>query len=686
MPRKVSNPPNPWASTHVEWLEEPPDAELEVFEEEAKSILAENQSPDLGFRFSLNPYRGCVHACAYCLAGDTPILMADGRARALADVRVGDEIVGTVVRDRRRRYVATRVLAHWATEKPAYRITLADGTELVASGDHRFLTQRGWRHVAGAEPGARPRPRLTVDHSLVGVGRVALTPVDGPDYRQGYLCGMIRGDDLLRSYRYEGASRAAERLQPFGLALVDLEALARTRRYLAGLEIETHEIAFQAASATQRAILAIRTSSRGQVERIRDLICWPAAPTGDWARGFLAGIFDADGSYRGGELRIGNDDLTIIETVLACLQRFGFDAVLDANPQPPPIYTVRIGGGLREHLRFFHLVDPAITRKRTIDGVPVKRDADLRVVSVVPLGLTVPMFDLTTGTEDFVANGVISHNCYARPSHQYLGFGAGTDFDRKIVVKTNAPELLRATFGKPSWQGELIMFSGDTDCYQPLEASYLLTRRCLELCAEFRNPVSVITKSAVIRRDVDVLAQLARDARVHVTLSIPFARDDLARQLEPGASSPARRFDTLRILAEAGISTGVNIAPVIPGLTDPDIPEILERARAAGARSACIIPLRLPSEVLPVFQERIRDTLPAERVRKIEHAVEEMRGGKMNESEFGARFRGKGARWAAISAMFELHRRRLGFGDDPDRPDDDAATTFRRPTRQLGLF
>jgi DNA repair photolyase len=283
--------------------------------------------------------------------------------------------------------------------------------------------------------------------------------------------------------------------------------------------------------------------------------------------------------------------------------------------------------------------------------------------------------------------------CYARPSHQWLGFGAGTDFERKIVVKTNAPELLRAQFMKPSWKGELIAFSGDTDCYQPLEASYALTRRCLEICAEVRNPVGLITKSAVIRRDVDLLARLAREARLRVTLSIPFAHDDVARKIEPGASSPARRFDTLRILSDAGIPTGVAIAPIIPGLNDPDIPEILERAYEAGARSAFMILVRLPREVLPVFRERINTELAPERVRKIEHAIEELRGGdgRMNDSRFGSRFRGQGERWRAIEALFELHRRRLGYdkGNESEREghwDQDAVTTFRRPTNQLGLF
>jgi DNA repair photolyase len=189
--------------------------------------------------------------------------------------------------------------------------------------------------------------------------------------------------------------------------------------------------------------------------------------------------------------------------------------------------------------------------------------------------------------------------CYARPSHQYLGFGAGTDFERKIVVKTNAPELFRETLLRPSWRAETIALSGNTDCYQPLEAVYGLTRRCLEICAEFRNPVGIITKGALVRRDVDLLAKMARETRVWVSLSIPFSDDRTGRAIEPNASLPSQRFETLRILSSAGIPTGIGIAPVIPGLNDSDIPRLLERAREAGARSAFLTLLRLPAETSP---------------------------------------------------------------------------------------
>jgi DNA repair photolyase len=276
--------------------------------------------------------------------------------------------------------------------------------------------------------------------------------------------------------------------------------------------------------------------------------------------------------------------------------------------------------------------------------------------------------------------------CYARPSHQYLGWGAGTDFDRKIVVKKNAPEILRAELMRPSWKGAAIMFSGITDCYQPLEASYRLTRRCLEVCLEFRNPVSIITKGALVRRDADVLGRLAREARASVYLSIPFASDDTARAIEPYASRVSHRFDALRTLTEAGVRTGVAISPVIPGLNESDIPEILERAREAGATEAFMTLLRLPREVLPVFDERLEAAFPA-RAKKVRNGIQEARGGAMNSSEFGARFRGEGARWKMVETLFEAKCKKLGMNARELNEDAETESTpFRRPSRQGSLF
>jgi len=250
--------------------------------------------------------------------------------------------------------------------------------------------------------------------------------------------------------------------------------------------------------------------------------------------------------------------------------------------------------------------------------------------------------------------------CYARPTHQYLGFGAGSDFERKIVVKVNAPELLRKAFSRSSWRGEIVALSGNTDCYQPLEASYRLTRGLLEACLAFRNPVGIITKSVLVRRDLDLLAELARSGLSRVSLSIPFSDDAMARAIEPYAPTPSDRFEALRALTEAGVSAGVAVAPVIPGLNDSQVAGILARAKECGATHAFRIPLRLPLEVRDVFLGRLKEAYP-DRHGKVVNAIREMRGGTLNEARPGARMAGLGARWAAVEDLFALHCRRLGL-------------------------
>ena len=260
--------------------------------------------------------------------------------------------------------------------------------------------------------------------------------------------------------------------------------------------------------------------------------------------------------------------------------------------------------------------------------------------------------------------------CYARPGHQHLGFGAGTDFDSKIVVKTNAAEVLREQLARRSWKGEWIAFSGVTDCYQPLEASYGLTRACLEACREFRNPVGIVTKSALVRRDAELLARFRDFSDPQVYLSIPFADDETARRIEPAVTSVTKRFETLRALSEAGVTTGVAIAPLIPGLNDSHVAEILERAREAGATRAFTILLRLTREVRPIFEERLRQAFP-DRADKVLHALDEMRAPQTRAADFGQRMRGAGARWETVRDLFELTKRRLGY-DNPssDELDD----------------
>lgn len=258
--------------------------------------------------------------------------------------------------------------------------------------------------------------------------------------------------------------------------------------------------------------------------------------------------------------------------------------------------------------------------------------------------------------------------CYARPGHEYLSFGAGTDFDRKIVVKPQAAELLRAAFRKRSWRHETVVFSGVTDCYQPLEASYRLTRACLQVCVEERNPAAFITKAPLIERDLELLRELGRVAAVHVTVSVPFWDPEKARLIEPYVATPARRMRVIRALADAGISVGVNVAPIIPGLSDAEMPSVLAAAREAGATSAGYVLLRLPGSVAQVFEERLRVAMPL-RVERVLHRIRETRGGRLYDARFGARGRGEGAYAEMIERLFTTTAARLGLRDHHDRGD-----------------
>ena len=370
---------------------------IEFLHVAAKRIL--NQVPPqsrMPFRWTINVYRGCSHACAYCLAGDTAILLANGRTKPLADIRPGERIYGTVRHGRTRQYVPTAVLAHWQTVEPAYQLQLAGGTTIVASGGHRFLTARGWRRVA---PEGR-RAHLVVGDRLAGVG--------------------------------------------------------------------------------------------------------------------------------------------------------GFDAVDDA-------------------------------------------DSPLRVASIKSLGVEMPMYDITTGTGDFIANGVVSHNCFARPTHEYLGLNTGEDFDRKIVVKINAVEKVRAELADPAWTHEAVAMGTNTDPYQRCEGKYRLTRGVVQALTEHSNPFSILTKSPLVLRDVDLITEAARRTDVTVNFSIGTLDERVWRATEPGTPHPRRRVEAMRQLAQAGIRTGALIAPVLPGLSDSpeQLAEVAGAIREAGGRVIGTLPLHL---------------------------------------------------------------------------------------------
>jgi DNA repair photolyase len=535
---------------------------MTFYEVQAKSIVS--RVPDASqvpFRWTINPYRGCQHACSYCQPGETPILMADGTTMPLADVQVGDLIYGTVRDGFYRRYAITEVLAHWSTVKPGYRITLEDGTELVASGDHRFLTEGGWKHVTGAELGPEQRPFLTTNNKLMGFGGFAVGPRESADYRRGYLCGMVSGGGLN-----------------------DRQGSARVRRYLAKVDGAT----------------------------IARSLTWPDDPSRDWHCGFLAGIFDAEGSYSGGIWRVSNTDPEMIKWTCRGLDELGFSYVIERTVRTNGLTVVRLRGGLRAAMRFFIATDPAITRKRSIEGQAVKSGARLQITAIEPLGPKLPMYDITTGTGDFIANGVVSHNCFARNSHTYLDLDSGQDFNSKVVVKVNAPELLRAKLRSRTWTGEHIAMGTNVDCYQRAEGRYELMRGIIGALRDAANPFSILTKGTLILRDLDLLLAAAEVTEVGLNVSAGFVDTDLWRAIEPGTPAPQRRLDACAALNDAGLRCGVLMGPIVPYLSDSpaQLAAAVRQAAATGAAHVSPIVLHLRPGAREWFLGWLREAHP----------------------------------------------------------------------------
>jgi DNA repair photolyase len=265
--------------------------------------------------------------------------------------------------------------------------------------------------------------------------------------------------------------------------------------------------------------------------------------------------------------------------------------------------------------------------------------------------------------------------CYARPFHEYLGFSSGLDFETKIMVKENAPTLLREELSSPKWKPQVIAISGVTDCYQPVERKLKITRGCLEVLAEFRNPVGIVTKNFLVTRDIDLLSELARYNAATVCISITTLDTELRKIMEPRTSPPAARLEAIRRLAQAGVHVGVLMAPIIPGLTDHEIPAVLAAAAEAGAKFAGHVTLRLPHAVAPLFEQWLQTHFP-DRKEKVLNRLRAMRGGKLYDSQFGQRMRGEGIFADQIDKLFDVARRKVGI---VERGVGLSTEHFRRP-------
>jgi DNA repair photolyase len=506
--------------------------------------------------------------------------------------------------------------------------------------------------VIGAEQGPLQRPFLTTNNKLVGVGRFAAQPDHTAEYKRGYLCGMIRGDGTLGSYSYERAGRTHGDVHRFRLALADFEALKRAREFLADEQISTDEFLYRAATGAHREIRAIRTQSR------------PGRRASDaWCKGFLAGIFDAEGGRGQGILRISNTDREIIDWITWCLRRFGFPYVVEDPQRATGILCVRLTDGLPEHLRFFHTVDPAITRKRAIDGMAIKCKAKLRVESIEPVG-DMELFDITTGTGDFIANGVVSHNCFARPTHTYLDFNAREDFEKQIVVKVNAPELVRAETRRPSWKRELVALGTNTDPYQWVEGRYKLMPGIWEALRDSRTPCSVLTKSPLVTRDIALLKEMSDMGLFSAAFSVPTIDEKAWRASEPRTPNPYARLEAAAELSRNGIAVSVLVAPLMPGINDDprQVEKILELAAEAGVVNVTGIHLHLRGEVKDITMDWLSSYRP-DLVPRYERLYGRGAYAPQGERDRMSALIEDG--WAKVAPGHKRHRRYVRTADDP---------------------
>jgi DNA repair photolyase len=574
------------AGAVVRTFDAPEALETRFYEVHAKSAL--NKVPEASavpFRWTVNPYRGCSHACTYCTSGDTPILMADGRTKPMADLAIGDRIIGTRVEGRYRRYVITEVLDHWSSVKPAFRTTLEDGTELVTSGDHRFLTDRGWKHVRADGD----RPHLTRANALVGTGAFARAPEIDDDYRRGYLASVQR------------------------VGAQEREALDRVQRFRGEIDEDAELVPALVGVADGAAPAGGRRRSWTAGRRAAAQSSWPPDASDGWVAGFLAGVFDAQGACDRDALTIAGGDDEVLRWTAHALRRLGFDIAEGGDAERERRRgAVRVRGGLAAQLRFVHLTDPAVRRRLRLDGRAVKASARLGVSAIEPLGRAMRLYDITTGTGDFIADGVVSHNCFARPTHTYLDFGPGRDFEKEIVVKVNVPEVLRAELARPSWKREHVALGTNTDPYQWVEGRYKLMPGIWEAMRDARNPCSVLTKSPLLLRDLPLMLEIAAVTQFSANLSVPTIDEKAWRASEPHTPNPRARLEAVGELNRAGIPCGVLIAPLMPGINDDprQVEEILQLAADNGATGVTGIGLHLRGDVRRVFMDWLRSYRP----------------------------------------------------------------------------
>ena len=533
---------------------------MKIKEIKAKSIITKSGLPDSDF--VINPYVGCQHGCIYCLDGETLILMADGTTKLLRDLKVGDKIYG-VRKDENTGYYyyeVTEVLAHWRTRKPAIKIIMDGGIEIVCSSDHRWFSTRGWKYTLGRMSGRLRRPYLTKNNAVHGIGKLITTPQESDLYMKGYLSGIIRGDGLLKSYDYSGRRRNKDIQYQFRLALIDKDAVIRAHNYLNKFGIKTNWFKFKISDGAR--VDGIRINSKSSYRRIKKLIEFTSES--EYLRGFAAGIFDAEGT--GGSdsstIRILNTNAQLLEFTKKSLRNFGFHIVDDKPNKSTNCKTIRIRGGLGEYIRFFQITNPAIKRKMVLKGKQVKNS--FKVKEIINLRELREMYDITTGTGTFIANGLVSHNCYARFMKRFTDHHE--PWGEFLDVKINAADLIPKKQKEiEKYKGKSITISSVTDPYQPAEKKYQLMRGILKNLIPLEPNLCILTKSDLVLRDIDLFKSFKK---LVAGVSLSLLDDNLRKEVEPFASSVERRINAVKELKKAGISTFIFISPMFPELTD----------------------------------------------------------------------------------------------------------------------
>ncbi|HJQ83665.1 MAG TPA: PA0069 family radical SAM protein [Candidatus Binatia bacterium] len=585
--------------------------------------------------------------------------------RPIGEAQIGDVLVGfdeLPEPGRTRKLRKAIVEAVWWSRKPTIRL-VSEHAAVTTTAEHRWLQARDFRwSTTGA---------LRAGDRLRHIPVVREEPVDD-DYRVGYVAGLSLGDGTFRYQPGWRSNRLGFPAAYWRIALIDDEPLVRVADHLQRFGVEVALRPFDGGRGARRPLRKIEVRSLARLAVIHRLLT-AECDTRSYRRGFLAGFFDAEG-HSGDVLRISQLDLSVLERVQRYAASLGFPFRLEVRSGKAS--TLRLVGRLVDRLRFFAVCRPAIARKmHALFGREMNLDPEpVRAVEPGPLADVV---DIQTSTGTFLAAGLATHNCYARPSHEYLGFSAGLDFERRIMVKPDAPALLRTALASPRWEPQVVMLSGNTDCYQPVERKLALTRGCLEVFTEFRNPVSAITKSALVARDADLFAELARHGAASVMFSVTTLDPELARRMEPRAARPDRRLEALATLARAGVPVGVMIGPVIPGLNDAEIPRILEAAARAGAMTASWVLVRLAKPLDELFDAWLAEHSPERRERVLAR-IRETRGGRISDTRFFHRQRGNGEYAEQIAALFTVAARKHGLDR---RLPPLSADAFRRPAR-----